>query len=125
MKTKRYGHGCAVSHYNGSPTVFVVGGRDEEGSYLGTVEMLNIQGRKEWIVLNSRLPHHLSGLQVVSSHSSKYFIYAIGGYGHGNYRAEIYGLNKALGWELVGNLAQKRSYHVSLNVRRNEIPDCK
>ena len=125
MNGVRYDHGCAVSQYNGSPTVFVVGGRDEWGSYLDTVEMLNIQERKEWIVLNSRLPRPVVSLQVVTSHSSKYFIYTIGGHGNGDDRTEIYGLNQTFDWELVGNLAQKCYSHVSLNVEQNEIPDCK
>ena len=124
MKKKRHSHGCAVSQYNGSPTVFVAGGIGENGIRLDTVEVLNIQGRKEWIILNSSLPHPLFSLQAVTSHSSKYFIYVIGGYGNGGNRNEIYGLNRTLGWELVGNLANSRHGHVSLNVRKNEIPEC-
>ena len=126
MNKQRSLHGCAVSQYNGSPTVFVVGGLDENRNRLDTVEMFNIQGRKEWIIINSRLSIPLSGLQVVTSHSSKYYIYVIGGieFGGNGYRTEIYGLNQILEWELVGNLAHKRYHHVSLNVRRNEIPDC-
>ena len=124
MKTIRSGHGCAVSEYNGSPTVFVVGGVGGNNR-LDTVEMLNIQRKKEWIILNSRLPHPLYRLQAVTSHSSKYFVYVIGGSGNGGNRNEIYGLNRTLGWEQVGNLAHKRDSHVSLNLRRNEIPDCK
>ena len=125
MKTVRYSHGCAVSQYNGSPSVFVVGGLDENDDRLDTVEMLSLQGRKEWIILNSRLPRPLYAPQAVTSHSSKYFIYVIGGYGSDGNRNEIYGLNQTHGWELVGNLARKRYHHVSLNLRRNEIPDCK
>ena len=125
MKKVRFHHGCAVSQYNGSSTVFVVGGIDENYNRLDTVEMLNIQGRKEWIILNSMLPIPLEGLQVVTSRSSKYYIYVIGGIEiAGSYRTEIYGLNQILEWELVGNLAHTRYHHVSLNVRRNEIPDC-
>ena len=125
MNKKRNLHGCAVSQYNGSPTVFVVGGLDENGNRLDTVEILNIQGRKEWIILNSRLPRPLYALQAVTSHSSKHIIYIIGGNGNDDYRAEIYGLNRTLDWESVGNLSQKRSGHVSLNVEQNEIPNCK
>ena len=101
-------------------------GLDENSVRLDTVEMLHIQGKKEWITLNSRLPYPLYGFQVVTSHSSKYYLYLVSGRRNGNdYRTEIYGLNRTLVWEMVGNLAQKRYCHVSLNVRKNEIPDCK
>ena len=126
MKKTRYHHGCAVSQYSGSPTVFVVGGWDENNNILDTVEILNIQGRKEWIILNSRLPRPLHFLQVVPSHSSNFLVYAIGGQDENLVpRTEIYGLNLTDDWELVGNLAQKRAGLVSLNIVQNEISDCK
>ena len=131
MNEAREGHGCTTTTINGLKTVLVVGGRDQYLTPLKTMELYDTS-TNEWKIHSWFLPNELEDLQVLHSRSLKYFAYLIGGYYQWDYdkpesraQSAIYGWNRKLKWELVGNLKQKRYAHASLNLRKNDLPGCK
>ena len=123
MNEAREYHGCTTTTINGIKTVLVVGGHNN-GYDVNTMEVYD-PSKNEWTLHSSLLPTPLRLLQVVPSRSLKYSAYVIGGWGNGHSQTAIYGLNRNQEWELVGNLKQKRNFHASLNLRKNDIPGCK
>ena len=100
-----------------SKTIYVVGGIDENNNHLASMEIMKFTD-SEWKLSSTLLPIPLSGLQVVASKSFNHVIYAIGGYGNGDYQKKIYALerNNNHEWKEIGSLKTKRAYHTTLNV---------
>ena len=121
MNEARYLHGCTTTIIKGQKIVLVAGGFDS--SRLKTMEIYD-SVNNEWKLLPALLPIPIFSLQVVHSRSLNYIAYVIGGSGQ-VYQTAIYGLNKTLQLEVVGNLKQKRANHASLNLRKSDVPGCK
>ena len=67
-----------MSSYDGSDSIFVVGGQDENFQSLNTMEIYNMKKNK-WILQTSKLPFPLKGMQVIHAYSPEYHIYMAGG----------------------------------------------
>ena len=131
MNIARYGHGCtsipAIEQSNAQ--IIVVGGDSDS-----TVEILDVFS-SSWFNI-AKIP--LEGLDrnsLTASNSPEYKLYSIGGnYANQNssqaplgisIKAKaIYGLTYSNSWIHVGDLAEGRARHTSLNVARKYIPGC-
>lgn len=129
MNEARINHGCATANYKGSDHVFVVGGdgpRGEVGySTFDSLEVFNVNKGK-WInaFRSANLPVPLASLQVVEAKSPNYLVYAVGGLGFEGIVSTIYGLNYSKQWEKIGNLANIRCAHTTINMGSSDIPGC-
>ena len=124
MNEKREGHGCVMSTYNGSDSVFVVGGRKGVGGNddLNTMEIYNSK-QKKWVLQTSKLPFPLEGLQVIHATFPGYHVYVAGGDRRRlGTTSAIYGFTTNNEWKMIGNLTFKRYRHVSLNIPLEHIP---
>ena len=124
MNQARRAHGCTVSSFKESLTVFVAGGYDVDDNDLDSVEVLNLKDGG-WKRMSSKLPFPLYSLKVVPARTLKYYVYAVGGTGNRGRVATIYGLNTSEEWEHVDDLKHARSEHSTINMQLKDIPGCK
>ena len=134
MKQKRNGHACATISDAESrfKAIIVAGGNTLTGyvSITDDVEVFSISSN-EWIA-GPKLPRPnlLTSIVKADPFDQNISVYLVGGrLSNGPssnwHRSEIYSLSKNLSsWNLMGNLKNKRAYHVALYLEKGNNYIC-
>ena len=139
MNSPRYGHGCVRIEKTSQQKsqILVVGGCEGmsiidstiESRFIGEdIESLVI-GEDKWkVVGRTDLKGGLYKHVLTVSHNPKYIAYSIGGLSESGLDQKlvkpIYGIKDDFLLDKVGELEKPREDHQSLNLLRNEIPNC-
>ena len=122
LKDKRSRHSCFYDDQTNS--IFVVGGDDENGSFLATTEQWKLN-TNQWIS-TPNIPEPLVTSAGVASKSSQFVGYVAGGHTNSARTNNVLGLRRTdLVWEVMPQkLKIARFRHSMVNVPVDQIPGC-
>merc|ERR1712110_162339 len=115
----RAGHGCTAFFIRGQQVLLVTGGWDGDYNSLDSTELLR-PGSDWQVITSARLPRPMIGVRVNTVDNR---VLLSGGYGVGDYRADILEYGDGEGWSKIGTMRDARSSHATSIIEFNEFEE--